>query len=778
MMIRHTPLGSGHPYSPDTDQRWPVLPVAGEPLRIGSRTSPDVTAVTLKLTEVLASGKHVTREVPCAPVLRSSRGQQIDGGHLASAQAKLARKSGGWEATVQVDADAVSLSYRLVAADGATMRRTRVSRAEVARWEDASDGLVAVDGQRGIGPGRVPTLAPGIVPGSVRALRTATHVAKVRFCLPLAAGEHVAGFGERFDRLDHRGTSLDSVVFEQYKSQGAMRRTYMPMPFAHVVGGSGWGFHVDTSRRVWFDAGEADAGLLTIEAETATPVGSPHGGSPADASADISAASPPAVTLRTFAGNPTEVLDAFLEHAGRPEELPDWVLRVWASGNEWNTQAEVERQVALHAEHKIPVGSIVVEAWSDESTFTVWRDAQYQPREDGGPLRAEDFTYPADGAWPDPKAMVDSLHAQDVRLLLWQIPLIKMRPHPQGQTRHDADAAIREGRVIQTRQADGSLRPYRNRGWWFPLSLMPDFSDDAAAHWWTEKRRYLVEQLGIDGFKTDGGEHAWGSDLVYLDGRTGDEANNLNPVAYAKAYGDLMRRCGKAPVTFSRAGFTGSQAHGAFWAGDEDSTWDAFRWSMWAGLNAAASGIVYWGWDIAGFSGPVPDAELYVRAFAASAFVPIMQYHSEFNHHRTPSRDRTPWNIAEVTGDPSVIDEVREIVALRERLLPYIADQARAAVETSRPLMRPLFFDHADDPAVWSAPPQWTLGDDVLVAPVLAPGEDWDVYVPRGDWRDAWTGEHVEGGRLIATRTPRHRVPVYVRASAWDRLGPLFQPAT
>jgi len=748
-MIRHSPLGSGHPYADDTDQRSPVLPVAGAPLRIGAKASADVETVTLQLTQTLADGSTDTREIACHRVVRNDRGQSVDGGHLASAQAKLARQAGGWQADVDVDPHAVSLTYRLTASGARVSRATRVFAAEVATWLLVDPSVIEVVGGANA----------RIVPGSATALCTATHLARVRFSLPLDHREHVAGFGERFDRLDHTGTSLDSVVFEQYKSQGAMRRTYMPMPFAHVVGGEGWGFHVETSRRVWFDVGETDAGLLTIEAETAAPSDSVT-----------------ALTVRTFVGSPTEVLDAFLECVGRPEELPDWTLRLWASGNEWNTQAEVERQASLHTKHEIPVGSIVIEAWSDESTFTVWRDAKYEPRRDGGPLRLEDFAFAADGAWPDPKGMVDALHDQDTRLLLWQIPLIKMRPHPHGQTRHDADAAIREGHLIKTRHADGSLRPYRNRGWWFPLGLMPDLSDDEAAMWWTEKRRYLVEQVGVDGFKTDGGEHAWGSDLVYIDGRSGAEANNLNPVAYAKAYGDLMRRCGKAPVTFSRAGFAGSQAHGAFWAGDENSTWDAFRWSMWAGLNAAASGIVYWGWDIAGFSGDVPDPELYLRAFAASAFLPIMQYHSEFNHHRTPSHDRTPWNIAERWNDPAVIDEVREIVALRERLLPYIAGQARAAVETSRPLMRPLFFDHHDDPAVWSAPAEWTLGDDVLVAPVLAPGEDWDVYVPPGDWRDAWTGEPVVGGQTVATRTPRHRVPAYVRTSAWDRLGPLFQP--
>ncbi len=69
------------------------------------------------------------------------------------------------------------------------------------------------------------------------------------------------------------------------------------------------------------------------------------------------------------------------------------MFRLWASGNEWNTQAEVERQMDLHREHDIPVGSVVIEAWSDESTFTAFRDAQYDVRTDGGPLRLADFSF-------------------------------------------------------------------------------------------------------------------------------------------------------------------------------------------------------------------------------------------------------------------------------------------------------------------------------------------------------------------------------------------------
>jgi alpha-glucosidase (family GH31 glycosyl hydrolase) len=185
-----------------------------------------------------------------------------------------------------------------------------------------------------------------------------------------------------------------------------------------------------------------------------------------------------------------------------------------------------------------------------------------------------------------------------------------------------------------------------------------------------------------------------------------------------------------------------------------------------AGLSAAASGIVYWGWDIAGFSGDIPDAELYIRALQASAFVPIMQYHSEFNHHRTPSRDRTPWNIAERTGDDRVLPIARDVVRLRERLVPYLEREARVTIETDRPLMRPLFFD---DPQAWEGggPVQWMLGDDLLVTPVLEPGVTTrEVPLPAGEWVDVWTGVTVSGGRTITVDAPIDRIPVFARAGA------------
>jgi alpha-glucosidase (family GH31 glycosyl hydrolase) len=465
------------------------------------------------------------------------------------------------------------------------------------------------------------------------------------------------------------------------------------------------------------------------------------------------------------------VLDAFLMRTGRPALPPDWIFEPWMSANDWNTQQRVLDEVGRGAAADIPVGVVVIEAWSDESTFTAFRDAVYEPHPDGSPHTLADFTFPADGAWPDPKALVEELHDRGIRLLLWQIPLLKAAPTPGSQLDYDRRALVDRGYAV--RKADGS--PYANRGWWFPRALLPDFTSAEVRAWWTAKRRYLVEELGIDGFKTDGGEHAWGSDLRYADGTRGAETNNRYPVLYAAAYHELMHGLGRQGMTFSRAGFTGSAAYPCHWAGDEDSTWQAFRASITAGLTAGACGIFFWGWDLAGFSGELPTAELYMRSAATACFAPIMQYHSEY-HHRTPSRDRTPWNVAEQTRDPRVLEVYRRFAQLRMRLQPYLRAQARVSVAAGKPLMRALFFEFPDDPRIWDFPYTYLLGDDLLVAPVVEPGtEEQRVYLPDGEWIDPWTSEHFVGPIVVTCEAPLDRIPVYVTARGATMLVDLFK---
>lgn len=705
-----------------------MIPVAGEVLELRATSSATDGALCIELE----SDEGISR-LP-ATVITVNSPPDVAEGHLGLAAAGLGTGSRqAWRCSTI--APAGRFRYRFCS----ERCRTRWYQSKSASWQE-SGGALEVEGPSG-----------RLEVSSLSWLMTSAGPVRVRFALRLQPEEHVVGFGERFDALDQRGRSLDATVFEQYKGQGS--RTYLPMPFAIVAGGPGWGFHLRTSRRTFYDVGVRDADLLWVTADL-DPVGTDNG-----------------LSLQIFEGSPRRVLSQFLDEAGRPELPPAWIFEPWMSGNEWNSQERVMAEVARGRALGIPAGVVVIEAWSDESTFVAFRDSQYPIHADGSPHRLADFEFPEVGAWPDPKGMVDELHRLGLRVLLWQIPLMKSPPD-LPQARADWERAERSNFVVAAGRGS-----YRNRGWWFPKSLLIDFSNPEAKEWWLSKRRWLVDELGIDGFKTDGGEHAWGEDLTYADGRRGVGGNNRYPVLYQAAYHELMRSVGKPPVTFSRAGFTGAQAYPCHWAGDEDSTWEAFRASITAGLSAAACGIFFWGWDLGGFSGEVPDAELYLRAAAMACFCPIMQYHSEYNGHRSPSRDRTPWNIAERTGDPRVIPAYRSLAEVRMKLVPYLESAAARAVAESVPIMRPLFFEEPQSGEVWHWPLQYYLGSDLLVAPVTEPGvEETEIYVPSGRWIEPASGMTVEGPGRLGLKTPIGTIPLLLRAGPAEQLAASVGP--
>lgn len=730
----HHPHGSGHPYHHGDEERVPLLPVAGEPVRLGVVAEAELAAGAVEVQDAWRRQRLGLR--------RSEPARAVTGaeGHLAAAQSG-AEGPRGW--TVRLNAAPEGRwRYRFVLTDttGASVH-TPWYEVESAQW---------VPGPGGGGAGVL--RCERALPGSVSWLTTTQGTHGARFRMRLEPDEHVVGLGERYDAVDQRGRQVDLRVFEQYKAQWRTGYTYFPMPFAHVVGGEGWGFYIDTACRVRLDLAACDPTSLLVEVDLGGPRAMPE------------------IDVPVWQGSPQKVLAGFTALTGRAEELPDWVFGLWASGNEWSCQAKVMEQVETHRREGMPVSVVVVEAWSDEEGFCVFRDAKYHG-DPSQPYEYKSFEFPPQGAWPDPAGMVSQLHAQGVHVILWQIPLQKDEPGLGPLARAQRDALLESGHVV--RQQDGA--PYRNRGWWFPGALMPDLSTEQGARWWTSWRQYLVEDIGVDGFKTDGGEHAWGADLRFADGGVGEQGANRFPVAYARAYGDLLRRLGKPAVTFSRAGFTGSQAHGAFWAGDEDSTWEAFRAAIRAGLTASACGVVYWGWDIAGFSGQVPEAELYLRAWGASVFMPIMQYHSEFNGHRPQCRDRTPWNVAARWGRPEVVRVARSLTLLRDRLRPYLAEQAARAANGGKPLMRALFFD-VDEPWIWDHQDHYLLGDDILVHPLTEPGVVlWRTRVPKGRWVDPWTGTEVPAG-LYERCYDLDEVPVLVRHSRWPEMRAVFGP--
>ncbi len=598
-------------------------------------------------------------------------------------------------------------------------------------WQSDTDGYLQ----------QIGTLPKEVIVTDKEILKDSSgQVFRVRFALPLAANDHVIGFGERFHAIDQRGEFVDALVYEEYKGQG--HRTYLPAPFGMIVG-SDYGFYLKTANPSRYDVGATDSNRLRIEVDMSVDQ---HN-----------------LEIKAYEGSATQMLHAYMSEFELPKAPPSWIYTLWGSSNEWNTQERVEAEIQASLDNDIELGAIVIEAWSDESTFTVFRDGKYIPTDGSKGLRASDITYSKDGAWPNPQKMIDDLHNRDIKVLLWQIPVIKEEGSPGSQVKAMWNYAINKNLVIK----DAEGNPYRVRVPWFRDALLPDLTDENVRQWWSDLHRYLVDDMGVDGFKTDGGEHAWGSDLHYLDGRCGLEKNNSFPVAYSQTFHELFASSNKDGITFSRSGFAGSSSYPTFWAGDEDSTWEALRATLRAGITASASGLFFWGWDIGGFSGELPTSELYLRGTAMATFCPIMQFHSEFNHHVVPSNDRSPWNIAEQTGDNRVLPIFRKFVEIRKMLIPYLEGEGVEAISSGRPLMAGLFFDYADDPGIWNAPHQYMLGRYLLVCPVIeADVTTQRVYLPDGVWIDFWDHNLRQGGEWIEVATPIDQIPVYIRADS------------
>ncbi|MBC7871880.1 MAG: hypothetical protein H7Y09_13635 [Chitinophagaceae bacterium] len=716
--IVHTPYGQEHPYEQLPEERFPRQPLANEPFMVGIVTRPAGTANEVTLHYLIDD----LAEKTIAAEQQIDWQQKQEEGVGAEFLERLIRVDQDvWRVQLTAPLYGQTLIYWLEA-EGATSERF-VLHGEVWQTDEAITPAIKLNLHTATSA-NAPTIQ------KVEWLTDSNHKRRVRLTFPCKPDERFFGLGERFNALNQRGNIIDVRVYEQYKNHG--QRTYMPIPF--LLSSAGYGIYVESNRWMQFDLAATAPDCWMLEVDLGTDE---------------------TCSLHGFTGNdPVEIIAQFTQMTGPAALPPEWAFGLWMSSNEWNSQARVEQEVAESLANGIQPAVLVIEAWSDETTFYIWNDADYMAKPGAEAFSYEDFTFPSSGKWPDPKGMVDRLHAQGIKVLLWQIPILKVLEQPHAQ--HQADHEFFENSGFGVREPDGSL--HKVRPFWFRGGYIWDVTNTDERKWWLNKRAYLLDEVGIDGFKTDGGEHLWGAETRFADGRRGDELWNQYPERYTAAYYDFAKEK-RGGITFSRAGYIGSQHSPLHWAGDENSTWEAFRHSILAGLNAAVSGIPFWGWDFAGFSGAIPTVELYLRAAAMAVFCPVMQYHSEYNPQRYPSRDRTPWNIQALTGDEQVIPVFKQLMAVRERLLPYIWKEAQHTASTGEAMMRPLQLWYKE-----ASPYQYYFGRDLLICPIVEVDVSQAVcFLPPGEWVDFWTNQHFKGGEFVETDAPLERIPVFRR---------------
>jgi alpha-glucosidase (family GH31 glycosyl hydrolase) len=286
-----------------------------------------------------------------------------------------------------------------------------------------------------------------------------------------------------------------------------------------------------------------------------------------------------------------------------------------------------------------------------------------------------------------------------------------------------------------------------------------DFTSPAAAGWWgAQVKRVLA--LGVEGIKMDDGDGYYIPDGARLaDGRAGGSAawalGGLHRTALQRSLDEVHPGRG---VVFGRSCWSGQQATGFTWAGDQASDFWSLRALVVASLAAAASGISNWSHDVGGYLGhrlvQRCPPELLVRWAQFGCFTPLMHAHS-----RLPQE---PW----LYGD-RVLDLYRGYVLLHEQLVPYVRAAAATAARTGLPIIRPLCMIDPDDARGWTITDAYGYGPALWVAPVLHEGaREREVALPRGDWLRASTGERVRGGGELVVPAPLDQIPVFVRAGS------------
>jgi hypothetical protein len=109
---------------------------------------------------------------------------------------------------------------------------------------------------------------------------------------------------------------------------------------------------------------------------------------------------------------------------------------------------------------------------------------------------------------------------------------------------------------------------------------------------------------------------------------------------------------------------------------------------------------------------------------------------------------------------------------LRGRLASFFTVYAVEAHEKGFPLWHPLPFQFPDDPECARHADEFMLGDEMLVAPIVEPGNRRSLYLPQGIWTNLATNEAFPGRKTVAIETPE--LPVFARNGS---IVPLDSPA-
>ncbi|API93394.1 alpha-glucosidase [Virgibacillus pantothenticus] len=534
---------------------------------------------------------------------------------------------------------------------------------------------------------------------------------EVMVCKEKTSEDHFYGFGEKSGFLDKNGEKYEMWNSDVYAPHNPETDPlYQSIPFFMTLRhGKAHGIFFDNTFRTTFDMKRYEH-MYTFSAA---------GGQ---------------VDYYVMAGpEPKAVLEQYTSLTGRMPIPAKWALGYHQSRYSYESEEEVRALAQKFIDRDIPVD-------------VVHLDIHYM-----NGYRV--FTFDKD-RFSDPEKLIADLKDMGIRVVPIVDPGVKKDPEYtiyQEGVREDNFCKYLEGDIYI-----GEV--------WPGESAFPDFTEERVRKWWGDKHVFYTD-MGVEGIWNDMNEPAVFNETKTMD-TTVMHRNDGKPTTHRElhnVYGLLMGKAtyeglrdqlnGKRPFLLTRAGYAGVQRYATVWTGDNRSFWEHLQMSLPMVMNLGLSGIAFAGPDVGGFAHDT-NPELLVRWTQVGAFTPYFR-----NHSAIGTLYQEPWQFGE--NHEAMI---RKYIKMRYEWMPQLYTLFYQASKQGLPVMRPLLMEYPADEKTYNLNDQFMIGDNVMVAPILAPAvTDRAVYFPEGDWVDFFTEEEYHGGTVHLVHAELDQLPVFIK---------------
>jgi alpha-glucosidase (family GH31 glycosyl hydrolase) len=332
--------------------------------------------------------------------------------------------------------------------------------------------------------------------------------------------------------------------------------------------------------------------------------------------------------------------------------------------------------------------------------------------------------------FPNPTAMVDTLHAWGFKVMVWVCPFVS----PDSETfrkLQQANALLND--------AEGYPKLVK---WWNGASAVLDFTDPNAVKWFHEQLGSLMKTNKIDGFKFDAGDPEF-----YVDTH-GDRPASPNEHAELFAKIGLDYPFNEYRATWKMGGQPLAQR-----LRDKNHSWNDLKLLVPDILLQGIMGYPFTCPDMIGggemgsfLNLKTINQDLIVRSAQLHALMPMMQF------------SVAPWRIL----DAAHLDAVKQAIALRAKYNPAILNLLEAATKTGEPIVRMMAYEFPGQ-GLDKVTDQFMLGPAILVAPILNSENTRTVMLPKGKWRNMLDNKVISGPKTITLKVTLSQLPYFVK---------------